>query len=174
MSTSTANWATNGKLAAALTATAAAAVVAFEFPVLGVPLALGIAACAALILWKASAPGTRARFSARRRQRAIMSGACVLLAVTTVIGGTFLALDTANTLEHELNNVLKTAHHKGNLTPGQIFQVCSIACARATVVDLPTRNGPGIAKLSGLAMHEQTIYEWRSASREGTTSTAQR
>ncbi|MGC2201297.1 MAG: hypothetical protein WA633_14280 [Stellaceae bacterium] len=135
-----------------------------EFPVFGIPLALGGATYAAIRLRKPDAVLRGRILSIREHKRAAVIGGCVMLAIAALFSRMFLVLNAANTLERDLNEALKASHRNGELRPGQVFQACSIACARATVVNLPTRNEPGIAKLRGLAVHDQTIYEWRTSS----------
>ena len=93
---------------------------------------------------------------------AIIVGCC-MLGIAAFFSGTVLTMELANTLERRLDDSLKSAHSRGELKQGQTFEECELACAQAVIVELPTRNTPGIAKLTGFAMHDQTIYHWRNS-----------
>jgi hypothetical protein len=151
------------KLAWTAAAIAAAAGIV-GFPVIGVPVAVGIGTYIAIKLSKPHAIVRGRILSPRQHRRAAMIVGGGMLAFAALFSGTLLALELANRLEHRLHDPLKAAYRRGELKPGQMFEECSLACARATVVELATPNAPGIAKLSGLALHDHTIYHWRNSS----------
>ena len=43
----------------------------------------------------------------------------------------------------------------------ELFEACEVvACAQARIIQLTTPHTMGIARLSGFALHDQTIYAW--------------
>jgi hypothetical protein len=143
----------------------AAAAGAVEFPVVGIPLALGIATYAAIRLSKPHQILRGRNLSPTQHRRAAVIAAVGISGMAALSSGTVVAIDLAKLIENRLNDALAISHRSGELKLGQIFDECqSLVCARATVIKLATPSTFGIAKLNGFALHEQTIYHWRTAS----------
>jgi hypothetical protein len=147
----------NRKIGWAIAAVAAVAAGAIGFPIFGVALALGIVTYAAIKMSKPHAIIRGRILSPRQHHRVAVIVAGGILGITALFSGTLCALDLANGLENRLHDALRDAHRKGELTPGQIFEECELACAQARVTKLSTPNTLGIAKLSGFALHDHTI-----------------
>src|SRR5207244_1931199 len=149
-------------------------IIAVGFPQFGVPLALGIAGYTLIKLSKPHAILRGRTLHPHQQHRAALIAGGGMLGIAALFSGTFSALDLANTLEHRLDDALKAAHRRGELKTGQIFEACNLACGRAVVLELPTPDTPGIAKLSGFARHERSIYQWRNSPGGSETGAAQR
>ncbi len=147
------------------TAIIAALVGAVGFPIVGVPLALGIGSYAAIKLSKPHQIVRGRTLSPSQHQRVALNTAVGITGIAALLSGTLVAVDLANVLEHRLHDALAISHSRGELQLGQILDECqSLVCARATVIKLATPATFGIAKLNGFALHEQTIYRWRNSS----------
>jgi hypothetical protein len=148
---------------------------AVGFPMVGVPLALGVAAYAAIRLSKPHKIIRGRSLSPRQHRRAAVIAAGGMAGIAALSSGTIAAVDLANMLEHRLHDALAITHCRGALVPGQVLAECqSLVCAQATVVKLATPSTFGMAKLSGFALHEQTVYPWRTASGQSESSSAQK
>ena len=143
----------------------ATAVGAVCLPIVGVPLALGIATYALIRVCKPHQIVRGRTFSPRQHQRAAVIAAGGMAGIAALLSGTLVAVDLASVIEHRLHDALAISHSSGELKLGQILDECqSLVCARATVIKLATPTTFGIAKLNGFALHEQTIYHWRTSS----------
>jgi hypothetical protein len=153
----------------------AAAAGAVGFPIVGIPLVLGIATYAAIILRKPNQI-IRGRFLSLRQQcRAAVIAAGGITAVAALSSGMLVAIDLATVLEHRLRNALAITHSRGELKPGQILAECqTLVCAQATVIKLATPSTFGIAKLNGFAMHDQAVYHWHETLVQPESSSTQR
>lgn len=145
---------------AGLSATAGAG---FGFPLAGVPLALGIAAYAAIRACRPDQVLRGRRLSPwQHRRAAVLMGGLILLG-STVFSLTIYGIALAGRLEHRLQRDAALGYRRGELRLGQVFEACeAMACARARIVQLTTSHTLGIARLSGFALHDQTIYAWPS------------
>src|SRR5260370_14669484 len=135
------------------------------FPILGVPLAFGVATYGLIRVCKPHQIVRGRSFSPRQHQRAAVIAAGVMAGIAALLSGTLVAVDLGSVLEHRLHDALAISHNSGELKLGQILHEChSLVCARATVIKLATPTTFGIAKLNGFSLHEQTIYRWRTPS----------
>jgi hypothetical protein len=143
-------------------ATVVAAVVAC--PVVGIPLALGMAAYAAIMLGKPDRIIRGRILSPRQHRRAaVIIGGCIL-GVAALVGTVIHGVQLAGSLDHRLlDRVEATYEDSGEHTVGQVFEECALfVCARATIVNLATRNTLGIIRLNGFALRDQRLYGWRN------------
>jgi hypothetical protein len=143
----------------------AAAAGAVEFPIVGIPLAFGIAAYAAIKLSKPHQILRGRILSPSQHRRAAVIAGLGISGIAALSSGTLVAIDLAKLIEHRLSDALAISHSIGELKLGQILDECqSLVCAHATVIKLATPTTFGIAKLNGFALHDKTIYHWRSSS----------
>lgn len=131
------------------------------FPLLGIPLALGAAAYAA-IKWSRPDKILRGRtLSAAQHRRAavVAAGAAAGTAVlgSALVGG----FELAARLEQGLRDQVEIARLAGGIKIGARFEQCEgIACARATILRVATGRTLGVARLSGFAAHDESVYGW--------------
>jgi hypothetical protein len=143
---------------------AAVAVASLVLPLVGIPLAL---ACLAYAGIKRLAPHRviRGRVLSELQQHrvAIIAGAAILgvaAGCSTVIFG----LGVAGRLEHQLRVDIDHARDVGDLKASATFRECEeVMCATATIVQLPTNRTLGVAKLSGMTLHPDTLFGWHKA-----------
>ena len=106
---------------------------------------------------------SRSRSCAGGRFPPASTGGITALAALSNAG--LAAVDLANRLEQRLHDAIATAHAKGGVELGQVFDECqNVVCARAMVVKLATPSTFGVAKLTGFALHDTTVYQGRSPS----------
>jgi hypothetical protein len=151
-----------------------AAVIIACCPALGIPVALAVTAYAAIRL---GSPHTILRgqtLSPDQHHRAAVIAAGAVLGVTAMFTGASSALGLAGALEHRLGDALQTAERRGETEAGQIFEACDVVCARAVILQVPTRHTPGIARLSGFTINNRAIYRWRSPPERLEVNTVQR
>lgn len=143
---------------AGLSATAGAG---FGFPLAGVPLALGLAAYAAIRACRPDRILRGRRLSSWQHHRAaVLTGGLILVGSAT-FNLTIYGIALAGRLEHRLQQDAALGYRRGELRLGQVFEACeAVACARARIIQLTTPRTLGIARLSGFALHDQTIYAW--------------
>jgi hypothetical protein len=138
-------------------------------------LALGIATYAAIRLSKPNQIVRGRTLSPNQHRRAAAITAVGITGMAGFLSGTLAAVDLANMIEHRLHDTLAITHGRGELKLGQILDECqSLVCARATVIKLPTPATYGVAKLTGFALHGQTVYHWRTGSEPLEGSSARR
>jgi len=157
---------------AGIAAVAAAIIVS---PLIGIPLALGAAAYTAIMLSKPYALVRGRTLSPRQQRRAaiIMGGG--ILGVAAVAGGSIWGLELARTLEHRLHHSVEAAYDQAEPQVGQVFEECTaLACARATIAQPATPNTLGIIRLTGFALHQQSLYHWRNTAPRTETTAARR
>jgi hypothetical protein len=162
----------NRKIAWISGAVALVLTAAVKLPVLGVPLAFAGAAYALIRVSKPYAVARGRTLSPRQQHRAAAIAATAILGVGVMFAGALYAVGLARALEHRLQESLKAAHRRGELKPGQLVEECTLACARAVVIEIPAYNTPGIAKLNGYTVHDHLIYQWRSPAAPSDTNTA--
>lgn len=139
-----------------------AAVVAGVYRPIGIPLA-----CAALayVVTVMTGPQNILRgrtLSPGQQRRAALIVAAAMLAFAGLCSGAVYGIQLANTLEQRLRDEIDVQRTRGELTVGQSFEECApLACARATIVQLPGRGAVGIARLGGFAMHDQKMFGWQ-------------
>jgi hypothetical protein len=149
-----------------------AATVAGIYRPIGVPLA-----CAALVYVVTVMAGPQRLLRGRllspaQQQRAALIVAAAMLAFTGLCSAAVYGIQLANTLEQRLRDEIDVQRTRGELTIGQSFQECApVACAEATIVQLPSRRAVGIARLSGFAMHEQKVFGWHKSAQDMETGT---
>lgn len=143
---------------AGLSATAG---VGFGFPLAGVPLALGLAAYAAIASCRPDRILRGRRLSPwQQRRAAVLTGGLILLG-STAFSSAIYGVALAGRLEHRLQQDAALGYRRGGLRLGQVFEACEVlVCARARIIQLTTPRTLGIARLSGFALHDQTIYAW--------------
>lgn len=143
---------------AGLSATAG---VGFGCPLAGVPLALGLAAYAAISSCRPDRVlrGRRLLPGQQRRAALVMGG--LILFGSALFSLTLYGIALADRLEHRLQQDAAVDYRRGELRLGQVFEACEVAaCAQARIIQLTTPHTMGIARLSGFALHDQTIYAW--------------
>jgi len=142
-----------------LAAVTAVAVASLTLPLVGVPLALGVAGYYTISLSRPNQV-VRGRIlsAAQHRRTAIIVGSAVF-GVAVVFSATLAGLDLAGRLESRLYDRVETAAGAGALQLGATVQLCEgFACARATIVKLATSNTLGLAELRGFAVHDVRAY----------------
>ncbi len=143
---------------AGLSATAG---VGFGFPLAGVPLALGLAAYAAISACRPDRILRGRRLSPWQQRRAALLTGGLILFGSALFSLTIYGIALAGRLEHRLQQDAALDYRHGELRLGQVFEACEVlACAQARVIQLTTPHTMGIARLSGFALHDQTIYAW--------------
>ncbi|HJU15189.1 MAG TPA: hypothetical protein VJ770_01855 [Stellaceae bacterium] len=148
---------------AGLSATAG---VGYGFPLAGIPLALGLAAYAAIRSCRPDHVLRGRWLSPFQHHRAAVVGGGLILLGSALFSLTIYSLTLAGRLEHRLQQDAALGFQRGELKVGQAFEACEgLACAQARIIQLATARTLGIARLSGFAMHDQTIYAWPSPTR---------
>jgi len=139
---------------------AAAAVASLFLPLVGVPLAFGLAGYLTISLSKPDKVLRGRTLSATQHRRAAIVVGGSVFAVAVLFNATLTGLDLANRLEARLCDRVETG--AGALQIGDTLQVCEgLACARATVTKLATSKTLGLAELHGFAVHDLRIFGWR-------------
>ena len=148
---------------AGLSATAG---VGFGFPLAGVPLALGVAAYAAIRSCRPDRILRGRRLSPWQHHRAAVLAGGLILACSALFSLTIYGIAVAGRLECRLQQDAALGYRQGTLKVGQVFEACeALACARARILQLTTPRTLGIARLSGFAMHDEVVYAWPSPPR---------
>ncbi len=145
-----------------LAAVAAVAVASLTLPLVGVPLALGVAGYYTISLSKPNQV-VRGRIlsAAQHRRTAIVVGSTVF-GLALLSSAALAGLDLAGRLESGLYDRVETAAGAGALQLGATVQLCErLACAHATIVKLATSKTLGLAELHGFAVHDVRAYGWR-------------
>jgi len=147
---------------------------ALTYPIMGVPVALGACMYASVKLCKPNMIVRGRSLSPPQHQRAaVMMGAGILV-IAASIGLALYGLKLANTLEQRLCWEVEAAYERGALKAGKIFEECQqLVCAQATVVQPATRSRLGIVRLSGFAVHNQSVYGWHNPVRPIETAAQQ-
>jgi hypothetical protein len=155
--------------------TGVAAVVAtvVACPIVGMPLALGVTAYAAIMLGKPDRIVRGRILCPRQHQRTAVSiGGCIL-GIAALASAVTSGVQLAGNLDHRLLDRVEAAYEKGEQTIGQVFEECTLfVCARATIVNPATSNTLGIVRLSGFALRDQGLYGWRDAGALSETAVA--
>ncbi len=141
---------------------AAGAAASLVLPLVGVPLAFGLAGYLTISLSKPDkVVRGRTLSMAQHRRAALVVGAAVF-AIAALCSATLAGLDLAARLEAQLYDRIETGADAGVLQLGDTLQVCQgFACARATVIKLATSKTLGLAELHGFALHDLRIFGWR-------------
>jgi hypothetical protein len=148
---------------AGLSATAGAS---FGYPLAGVPLALGLAAYAAIRSCRPDGILRGRRLSPWQHRRAAALAGGLILVGSAAFSLTIYGIALAGRLEHRLQQDAVLDYRRGALRLGQVFEACeAVACARARIIRLTTPRTLGIARLSGFALHDQMIYSGPGPSR---------
>jgi hypothetical protein len=143
---------------AGLSATAGAG---FGFPLAWVPFALGLAAYTAIRACRPDQILRGRRLSPWQHHRAAVLTGGLILAGSAAFSLAIYGIALAGRLEHRLQQDAALDYRRGELKLGQVFEACEgVACARARIIQLTTFHTLGIARLSGFALHDQTIYAW--------------
>ena len=133
----------------------------FGCPLAGVPLALGLAAYAVIRSCRSDRILRGRRLSPRQHQRAAVLAGWLILAGSAAFSLTIYGVALAGRLEYRLQQDAALGYRQGELRLGQVLEACeAVACAQAQIVQLSTPRTLGIARLSGFALHDQTIYAW--------------
>ena len=141
---------------------AAGAAASLVLPLVGIPLAFGLAGYLTISLSKPDkvVRGRTLSMAQHRRAAFIVGGA--VFAIATLCSATLAGLDLAAGLEAQLYDRIETGAGAGALQLGETLQVCrGLACARATVVRLATSKTLGLAELHGFTVHDLRIFGWR-------------
>ncbi len=146
--------------AAGLSATAGVGV---GFPPAGIPLALGLAAYAAIRACRPDRILRGRRLSPFQHHRAAVLAGGLILACSAPFSLTIYGIAFAGRLEHRLQQDATFGYRHGELKLGQVFEACAaLACARARIIQLTTARTLGIARLSGFVLHDEIVYAWPS------------
>jgi hypothetical protein len=143
---------------------AQASAVAAAWPLIGVPVALAAAAYAVIVLGSPDRILRGRMLSPAEQQRTALLLAAVLFGLAGLGSTAVYGIELANRLEQQLRDEVDVVRTRGDLQLGQVFEECtSIACARATVVQMPGDKEVGIARFSGFALHDERLFGWRKA-----------
>jgi hypothetical protein len=148
-----------GSRLAVLAAVAAAGVAS---PLLGVPLALGVAGYLTISLSKPNSIVRGRSLSVTQHRRTAIIVGSVVFGIAALLSTTLAGFDLAARLEAQLYERIEIAAGDGSLKLGETLAQCDgFACARATIVKLATSRTLGLAQLHGFAMHDARAYGWR-------------
>ena len=148
---------------------AAVAAAGLAPPLVGVPLALGVAGYLTISLSKPNRI-VRGRFlSVKQHRRGAIIVGSVVFGIAALFSAALAGFDLAARLEAQLHDRIEIAAGDGSLKLGETLALCEgFACARATIVRLATFRTLGLAQLHGLAMHDVRAYSWRQPTGWGT------
>lgn len=148
---------------AGLSATAGAG---FGCPLAGVPLVLGLAAYAAIRSCRPDRILRGRRLPPWRQRRAAALMGLLILTGSAAFSVTIYGVALAGRLEGRLQQDAALGYRRGELRLGEALKACeALVCARARIIQMATPHTLGIARLSGFALHDQTIYAWPGPSR---------
>jgi hypothetical protein len=152
---------------AAVTVLVVTAGLGAAWPEIGAPVAFAAAGYAVISLMS---PGRIVRgrnLSPSQQHRAALAVAAMLLLVAGLASTAVHGLRLANTLEQRLRDEIDVVRTRGALRLGQNFEECAqLLCARARIVQLPSRRAVGIARLSGFARHDERVFGWRKSGQD--------
>lgn len=144
----------------------ATATIGFEYPLAGVPLALGLAAYAAICSCRPDEVLRGRTLSPWQHRRAALVMGGLILLCAAAFSLTIYGVHLAGQLEHRLQRDAALGYRRGELRMGQVIEACeALACARARIIQMTGAHTLGIARLSGFALHDETIYAWPSPTR---------
>jgi hypothetical protein len=154
-----------GSRLAVLTAVAAAGLAP---PMIGVPLALGVAGYLTISLSKPNRIVRGCSLSVTQHRRTAIIVGSVVFGIAALFSATLAGFDLAARLEVQLCDRIEIAAGDGSLKLGETLAQCDgFACARATIVKLATFRTLGLAQLRGFAMHDVHAYGRRQATGRG-------
>lgn len=156
----------------AIAALLEATVVAVAWPAIGIPVALAAAAYAVIILTSPDRILRGRVLTAREHRRTALFAAITLLGLAGLGSVTVYGVELANSLEQRLRDEVDVVRTRGDLHVGQVLEECaSMACAQATIVQMPTNKLVGVARFSGFALHDQRVFGWRKSAGRFETGT---
>jgi len=139
----------------------AVAAASLMLPLVGVPLAFGLAGYLTISLSKPNKVVRGRTLSALQHRRAAIVVGGTVFALAMLFSATLAGLDLANGLEAQLYDRLEAAASARALQLDDTVLVCEgFACARATVIKLATPKALGLMEFHGFALHDVRIYGW--------------
>lgn len=131
-------------------------------PPIGLPLAAGLAAFGTIKLSPLHMILRGRTVTPQHRDRLALISGIVMLSITAIFSGGAYGFQVANRLEERLYSGVESAHADGRLEIGRVFHECEkLACASATIVQMPGNQLFGIAELSGFVLKKKRLFGWR-------------
>jgi hypothetical protein len=147
---------------------AAVAAAGLAPPLVGVPLALGVAGYLTISLSKPNRIVRGRCLSVTQHRRTAIIVGSVVFGIAALFSATLAGFDLAIRLEAQLYDRIEIAAGSRSLELGETLAQCEgFACARATIVKLATFRTLGLAQLHGFAMHDVRAYGWRQSTGPG-------
>jgi hypothetical protein len=138
------------------------AVASLMLPLVGVPLAFGLAGYLTISLSRPNKVVRGRTLSAAQHRRAAIVVGGAVFALAIVFSATLSCLDLASGLEAQLYDRVEAAASARALQLDDTVFVCEgFACARATVIKLATPKTLGLLEFHGFALHDVRSYGWR-------------
>jgi hypothetical protein len=136
-------------------------------PLIGIPLAFAAAGHGMTILaGRGNMPRDLTICKAQKHRLALVTAAATVLGLMSLCCTMVYGFKLAHTLEHKLGYEMEIVRTRGHLHIGQVLEKCAlIACARATIIRLPTDTAGGVGQLTGFVMHDEHVFGWSISAR---------